>query len=461
MDSDAAPVTAYPQHGMPQAAAGPAPGGYDAPAGEPVVTMRILLNSKGAGVAIGKQGATIEELREVSGTKAGVSKSVEGVNDRILSIAGTVPQIAKAVNFLARTLIATPSMTFQPPLPPNQTMLRLLVPNAIMGSVIGRAGARIKQLQDAHGVRLVATKEPLPASTERLTDITGTPEGIEGAATEVAQALADDWDRVCQSTTLYDPRVRMRHTLGPAAGYMPQQHPQQQQQQGGMVSPAVAGPVAPVNGAGAQQAAYAPRGGFHGGAASAGYPAQQQQPAIPAAAGAPLAQGRQHHARGHHAHHQQHHQQHHHHQQQHQPQQQHGGFHGGAGTHSRGHTGDFIPRSDDPNAVTQMLAIPAGLVGSIIGKAGSRIAEIREASGAKIAISKMQNENGERTFTIVGTQPQNDVALKMLYDQLTLEKNKRVAMQQQQQAQAAAAAAAATEAPAVSADEQPAASAAQ
>ena len=61
-----------------------------------------------------------------------------------------------------------------------------------MGTIIGRQGLKIKHIQDVSGVRMVAQKEMLPQSTERIVEIQGTPEGIQRAIWEICKCLIDD-----------------------------------------------------------------------------------------------------------------------------------------------------------------------------------------------------------------------------------------------------------------------------
>lgn len=58
------------------------------------LTIRALVSTKEAGVIIGKGGQNVAELREKTGVKAGVSKVVPGVHDRVLSVSGTMEGIA-------------------------------------------------------------------------------------------------------------------------------------------------------------------------------------------------------------------------------------------------------------------------------------------------------------------------------------------------------------------------------
>jgi heterogeneous nuclear rnp K-like protein 2 len=84
----------------------------------------------------------------------------------------------------------------------------LLISHNQMGTIIGRQGLKIKHIQDASGVRMVAQKEMLPQSTERIVEVQGTPEGIEKAVWEIGKCLIDDWQRGT-GTVLYNPAVRV------------------------------------------------------------------------------------------------------------------------------------------------------------------------------------------------------------------------------------------------------------
>ena len=83
-----------------------------------------------------------------------------------------------------------------------------------MGTIIGRQGLKIKFIQEEANVRMVAQKEMLPQSTERIVEVQGTPEGIEKAVWEIGKCLIDDWQRGT-GTVLYNPAVRAQVGTGP------------------------------------------------------------------------------------------------------------------------------------------------------------------------------------------------------------------------------------------------------
>lgn len=73
-----------------------------------------------------------------------------------------------------------------------------------MGTIIGRNGLKIKAIQDGSGARMVASKEMLPQSTERIVEVQGPPEAIGRAVEEIGKCLLEDWERGT-GTVLFHP----------------------------------------------------------------------------------------------------------------------------------------------------------------------------------------------------------------------------------------------------------------
>lgn len=75
------------------------------------LTVRAIVTSREAGVIIGKGGQNVADLRDATGVKAGVSKVVPGVHDRVFSVTGSLEQISKAYAKVAQSLLeGAPSM---------------------------------------------------------------------------------------------------------------------------------------------------------------------------------------------------------------------------------------------------------------------------------------------------------------------------------------------------------------
>lgn len=108
----------------------------------------------------------------------------------------------------------------------SHTTMRLLISHNLMGTIIGRNGLKIKAIQDGSGARMIASKEMLPQSTERIVDVQGSPEAIGLAIEEIGKCLLEDWERG-MGTVLYHPGTaeergsgrRSSTTNGPSSSY--------------------------------------------------------------------------------------------------------------------------------------------------------------------------------------------------------------------------------------------------
>ncbi|TBU62035.1 cytoplasmic protein [Dichomitus squalens] len=186
--------------GSPPQSRSPSPTGAD-----DSLTLRALVNSKDAGVVIGKTGATVARLLEQTGVKAGVSKVIPGVHERVLTVTGSVEGVAKAYSLIVSQLVsANPSSPVTSNSSSPTTAIRLLISHNLMGSVIGRNGLKIKAIQDSSGARMVASKDMLPQSTERIVEVQGSSESIGRAIEEIGRCLLEDWERGV-GTVLFHP----------------------------------------------------------------------------------------------------------------------------------------------------------------------------------------------------------------------------------------------------------------
>lgn len=69
------------------------------------LTLRAIVTSKEAGVIIGKAGQNVADLRDKTNVRAGVSKVVPGVHDRVLTVTGALTGIAEAYGLVADGLL--------------------------------------------------------------------------------------------------------------------------------------------------------------------------------------------------------------------------------------------------------------------------------------------------------------------------------------------------------------------
>ncbi|KAK1476127.1 KH domain-containing protein [Colletotrichum cuscutae] len=352
------------------------------------IHIRAVISSPEAATVIGKGGENVSNIRKMSGAKCTVSDYQKGAVERILTVSGVVDAAAKAFGLIIRTLnnepLAEPSSAQSKTYP-----LRLLIPHILIGSIIGKGGARIREIQEASGARLNASDSCLPLSTERSLVVMGVADAVHIATYYVGSTLLEQLnDRFGgPAASAYATRS------GGPAGVVP----------GGMQ--VVPYSPQPTTGNYGNRDNYNRRHDAraqHHGLPAAPYGAQpyphqaaQPNPAMPIHYGAAQA----------------------------------GGY--GAAAPMQPHAGAAIPQPHGahpaqpvhggamPGApLTQQIYIPNDMVGAIIGKGGQKINEIRQISGSVIKINEPQDNSNERLVTITGTEECNRMALYMLYSRL-------------------------------------------
>ncbi|KAI8979503.1 hypothetical protein BDF20DRAFT_869958 [Mycotypha africana] len=427
-------------------------------------------------------------MRELTGVKAGVSKVVQGVPDRVLTVSGTLEGVAQAYGYIAQTLLDNPITPLsvmqqhqhQQSNATTVTTVRLLISHNLMGTVIGRQGAKIKHIQDTTGVRMMASKTLLSQSTERVVEVKGTVDAIHKAIAEIGYCLIEDKDR-SYGTILYNPTKALivaNQTAAAATGsggvaggaglgtsigtsalphhlsnnnsksshyhhhshnnhhYHSHHQPQHSSNNYSYNANPAAAPVTAIPTLPPQALQQSPHitmnHSMMPGSTGVGYFSNNNNnntSILPTATVPP------------------------------QPYQQapypsfpqsphqHNAFftttsantphnnHINTNPHNN-HNGNSNSSNDinnDTNIRTQNISIPSDMVGCIIGKGGSKISEIRKLSGSRISIAKAPHDDtGERMFTIQGTTEANERALYLLYGQLEAEKERRLRGVQQQ-----------------------------
>ncbi|KAH8675803.1 hypothetical protein BX600DRAFT_186061 [Xylariales sp. PMI_506] len=361
------------------------------------IHIRAVISSPEAATIIGKGGENVSNIRKQSGAKCTVSDYQKGAVERILTVSGVVDAAAKAFGLIIRTLNNEPlsdASTAQSKTYP----LRLLIPHVLIGSIIGKGGVRIREIQEASGARLNASDSCLPLSTERSLVVMGVADAVHIATYYVGSTLLEQLNERFGGPAASAYATRSGGPAGAVPGGM-QVVPYCPQPAGGNFGqrenygrrPDPRAQYIPPN-------PYAPQPPYHGAVPQ------------PAAGGAPL----------------------------HYAPQAAGAY--GAGPHlpphhaGAGHVPGPQPHGG-PQAqpmhggmagapLTQQIYIPNDMVGAIIGKGGQKINEIRQISGSVIKINEPQDNSNERLVTITGTEECNRMALYMLYSRLESEKHR-------------------------------------
>ncbi|CAD6576613.1 MAG: hypothetical protein CYPHOPRED_006054 [Cyphobasidiales sp. Tagirdzhanova-0007] len=332
----------------------------------PTITIRALIVTQDASIIIGKAGSHIKEIREKAGAKVSVSEQIIGNPERILHVSGPLDA---AYGLIVRKINDEPYDV--PSVPGSRAVtIKYIVPNNRMGSVIGKGGSKIKEIQEASGARLQASESMLPGSTERILSVSGVADAVHIAVYYVGTILQETPERG-SANTAYRPSGSAGGGGGGYGGPPPNSYVPSASTSGGS---RYGGPPPPASSSyyyGQQAPHYGGGGGMHG----------------------------------------------------------HG--HGGPPPYGAPPVGAAPSTAPAPGSQTQQIYIPNELVGNIIGKGGQKINEIRQLSGCSIKIMELTESQGggarpnERLVTITGLPPNIQTAVQMLHARLEQEKTKK------------------------------------
>jgi len=183
--------------------------------------MRCLIVTQDASIIIGKGGAHVNEIREKSGARVMVSESIPGNPERILNVSGPLDAVPKAFGLIVRRINDEP---FDVPSVPGSraVTIKFMIPNSRMGSVIGKQGSKIKEIQDASGARLNASEGMLPGSTERVLSVAGVADAIHIATYYIGNILIEAQERMPSgSHSSYKPSSNRRSAGYVGSSYVP------------------------------------------------------------------------------------------------------------------------------------------------------------------------------------------------------------------------------------------------
>uniref|UniRef100_A0A7N6BRF5 Heterogeneous nuclear ribonucleoprotein K n=1 Tax=Anabas testudineus TaxID=64144 RepID=A0A7N6BRF5_ANATE len=337
-----------------------------------MVELRVLLQSKNAGAVIGKGGKNIKALR--TDYNASVSVPDSSGPERILSVNASIDVIGEILLKIIPTLEEYQhysGIDFD-------CELRLLIHQSLAGGIIGVKGAKIKELRENTQTTIKLFQECCPHSTDRVVLVGGKPERviecikvilelvseapIKGRAQPYDPNFYDETYDYGGFTMLFEERgrrpiggfpIRVRggfERMPPVRGNRPM--PPSRRDYDDM-SPR-RGPPPPLS-----------RGG-RGGSRARNLPLPPPPP--PRGGGDRFA---------------------------------HGSYHSSMDDRPRGSYSDI-----GGPVITTQVTIPKDLAGSIIGKGGQRIKQIRHESGASIKIDEPLEGSEDRIITITGTQDQ-------------------------------------------------------
>uniref|UniRef100_A0A1I8ERM6 K Homology domain-containing protein n=2 Tax=Wuchereria bancrofti TaxID=6293 RepID=A0A1I8ERM6_WUCBA len=193
-----------------------------------MVQVKVLIPSAAVGALIGKGGETMRNLKSESGCRLQMSKNQEvypGTNERICLVKGKIASVLKVSDVILEKIREkvdnnTPSDIFDHKGMERKNEMKLVVPNTSAGMVIGKSGARIKEIREQTGANIQvypkAGSQEAKVSQERIITI----------AAEQDEVLMDALQRVLEKVAA-DPQHAMAtipdhkdDSFGPASGLL-------------------------------------------------------------------------------------------------------------------------------------------------------------------------------------------------------------------------------------------------
>ncbi|XP_048007530.1 poly(rC)-binding protein 3 isoform X5 [Leguminivora glycinivorella] len=330
------------------------------------LTIRLIMQGKEVGSIIGKKGEIVKRFREESGAKINISDG--SCPERIVTVTGNTSAIFKAFTLICKKFEEWCSQFNEGGGGGSRApiTLRLIVPASQCGSLIGKGGSKIKEIRDVTGANIQVASEMLPNSTERAVTISGTCDAITQCIYHICCVMLESPPK--GATIPYRPKPNVAGPVILAGGqaYTIQgNYAVPAQDMGGLAKSPLAGLAA------------LGLGGLAPGGAGGLNPAGIGKTALAALAGSQL------------------------------------------------RTSNQSRNQPATNQQSHEMTVPNELIGCIIGKGGTKIAEIRQISGAMIRISNCEEREGgstDRTITISGNP--DSVALAQYLINMSVELQK-------------------------------------
>ncbi|XP_068816416.1 poly(rC)-binding protein 4 [Struthio camelus] len=153
------------------------------------LTLRMLMHGKEIGSIIGKKGETVKRIREQSSARVTISEG--SCPERITTITGSTDAVFRAVAMIAFKLeedlgAGDGGAPGRPPV-----TLRLVIPASQCGSLIGKAGAKIREIRESTGAQVQVAGDLLPNSTERAVTVSGVPDAIVQCVRQICAVILE------------------------------------------------------------------------------------------------------------------------------------------------------------------------------------------------------------------------------------------------------------------------------
>merc|ERR1711953_215794 len=138
------------------------------------INLRVILTKDEVAFLFGFDGQLLNQLRQQ--TRANIQLTDGDSFEYVLLINGPIEIIFKAFSLVCRKLWDLLCQMAGGPGHNRPLKIRIAVPAVQCGSIIGKAGAKVKEIRDMTGAQIQVSHEPLPNSSERCVEISGSGE---------------------------------------------------------------------------------------------------------------------------------------------------------------------------------------------------------------------------------------------------------------------------------------------
>lgn len=183
------------------------------------ISVRMLVPVKEAGIIVGKKGDTISHLREKANVRINISDNLKDVPERIVTVKGTSENVARAFGLITRIILEEPEDE-PASLNSKQYQLKILLPHAIIGYVIGKGGSKFREIEESSAAKLKAEQQPLPYSTDRVLNVVGVADAIHIALYYTCQVLLEHQDVLKKHKVVYYTPISPHSQMPPAGSPM-------------------------------------------------------------------------------------------------------------------------------------------------------------------------------------------------------------------------------------------------
>ncbi|NWY33056.1 PCBP4 protein, partial [Pheucticus melanocephalus] len=152
------------------------------------LTLRMLMHGKV--MAGGSKGETVKRIREQSTARITISEG--SCPERITTITGSTDAVFRAVSMIAFKLeedLGAGGDGVSAGRAP--VTLRLVIPASQCGSLIGKAGAKIREIRESTGAQVQVAGDLLPNSTERAVTVSGVPDTIIQCVRQICAVILE------------------------------------------------------------------------------------------------------------------------------------------------------------------------------------------------------------------------------------------------------------------------------